>query len=586
MQRHSRTPTLTLAAAAVLTIFALFSLPSLAWAQCQPEWLPGEALSAINGIAEAATTWDPDGPGPLPPLLIIGGAFTAAGDTLARNIVAWDGVAFHPLGPGLGAVGNSVRALTVFNGDLIAAGSGVGTGGIARWDGASWQPLGTGMTGSSFYIDALAVYQGQLVAGGAFTGAGGNPAANIARWDGASWQPLGAGADASIRAFTIYNGMLIATGDFVNAGGTPAARIAQWDGTSWLPLGAGLGGAAPTGYALTTINNLLIVGGHFTTAGGVTANNVATWDGTTWHALGGGFPLSGATVFSLRVSQGTLVAGGFLTPGSSPPAPSVTFWNGAEWAALGTGPVNTVFAFTSYNNKLIAVGSPTPNVVGTLLGKVWAWDATTWQTFGTIPPTPEFIPYSYTEFNGQIVAAGVSTTNGQVNSLVAARVGNTWSPFTSPIRGAIAAMAVYHGDLYAVGNLILGSVNGLARWDGTAWQPVGGFNGGTLNALAVYNDELVAGGSFVFSQFGPDGFTSFSNIGRWNDSTWAGITGSINGRVLSLNVYNNRLIVGGSFTTAGNTTVNGIAAWDGAAWQALGTGAAGSSGSVSALTTY
>jgi hypothetical protein len=64
------------------------------------------------------TTWDPDGNGPHKELLIVGG-FSVAGDMVANNIAAWDGNSWQPLGSG---INGSVRALTVYNGELIAGG--------------------------------------------------------------------------------------------------------------------------------------------------------------------------------------------------------------------------------------------------------------------------------------------------------------------------------------------------------------------------------------------------------------------------------------------------------------------------------
>jgi len=44
------------------------------------------------------------------------------------------------------------------------------------------------------------------------------------------------------------------------------------------------------------------------------------------------------------------------------------------------------------------------------------------------------------------------------------------------------------------------------------------------------------------------------------------------GSVEALTVYNNTLIAGGTFTTAGDVEANYIAAWDGFTWSALGSG--------------
>ena len=122
--------------------------PTVPAQQC--DWLPGEGVSGLDGFVLAMTTWDPDGPGGQPELLVVGGCFTVAENVFADNIAAWDGT--------------------------------------------TWQPLGSGMGADYYpYVYALTVYNGELIAGGWFTTAGGNPASYIARWDGSAWQPLAAG---------------------------------------------------------------------------------------------------------------------------------------------------------------------------------------------------------------------------------------------------------------------------------------------------------------------------------------------------------------------------------------------------------
>ena len=199
-------------------------------ADCPPEWLPGEGVPGLDGPVYATTTWDPDGPGGQPELLVVGGAFTVAGDVIANNIAAWDGTTWQPLGSGTNDV---VLTLTVYNGDLVAGGWFTTAGGnpasrIARWNGTTWQPLGSGMTD---WVWALTVYNGELIAGGWFTTAGGNPASYIARWNGATWQPLGSGMNNYVLALTVYPPQaaeLIAGGYFTTAGGQVSAYWARW----------------------------------------------------------------------------------------------------------------------------------------------------------------------------------------------------------------------------------------------------------------------------------------------------------------------------------------------------------------------
>ena len=170
------------AAAAAVTLYG----PVAARGECEPRWLPGEGIPGVNGDVRTVTTWDPDGGGPAAELLVVGGSFSVAGDVPANNIAAWDGSRWQTLGTGTGYFG--VRALTVYNGELIAGGEFTTAGGvacsrIARWNGSQWQPLGTGMSGpSNPFVRTLTVYNGALIAGGSFTTAGGQVSAYWARW--------------------------------------------------------------------------------------------------------------------------------------------------------------------------------------------------------------------------------------------------------------------------------------------------------------------------------------------------------------------------------------------------------------------
>src|SRR4030095_8157977 len=116
------------------------------------------------------TMWDPDGAGPMPPTLVVGGEFTIAGTALANRIAACDPVtgAWSALGSGMN--GSFVYALaTLPNGDLVAGGhlttaGGVSANYIARWNGTSWSALGSGTNGNVYALTTLP--NGDLVAGG------------------------------------------------------------------------------------------------------------------------------------------------------------------------------------------------------------------------------------------------------------------------------------------------------------------------------------------------------------------------------------------------------------------------------------
>jgi len=284
---------------------------------------------------------------------------------------------WHALGTGMILIQTfpgAVFALTVYEGQLVAAGSftqagGVSANRIARWDGNAWYPLGSGLNG---VVRALTVYNGDLIAGGGFTQAGGTSANRIARWDGDAWHALGDGIsgpdlNSEVNALQAYKGHLIAGGYFTVAGGTSVNAIAQWDGGAWSPLGSGVkwGGGSGTVAALTLHNNELVATGLFQTAGSVSASNVARWNGGSWSRFGGGQP---DWVNAAAVHNGQLVVGGQSFSGA------VAVWTGSVWQPILGGDA-TVFSLLSYGGELYAGGG-----TGFLDERFWIarWDGEAW----------------------------------------------------------------------------------------------------------------------------------------------------------------------------------------------------------------
>src|SRR5207302_4298044 len=110
-----------------------------------------------------------------------------------------------------------------------------------------------------------------------------------------------------------------------------------------------------------------------------------------------------------------------------------------------------------------------------------------------------------------------------------------------------------------------------------------GFNG-TVNALIAWDPDgsgplaarLLAGGNFTTASG-----ISISHLAWWDGVQWQPFEGgAINGNVTSLMVWPDpanaaqpRLIIGGSFTTAGGTAANNVAVWRPSGWiTAMGAG--------------
>jgi hypothetical protein len=190
---------------------------------CTPGWRPPLAAfqTNFNGAVQALTTWDPDGPGPAAPNLVAGGQFTSAGGVSAPYLARWDGTTWHALG---GGVDNNVYALASWDpdgagpnppvlavGGWIASAGGVSVSRVAIWDGQGWQSLGNGVDGSVVHTligydpDGDGPAPEDLIVGGSFETAGGVIVNNIARWDGQRWHAMGTGLTGAASMFIDAN---------------------------------------------------------------------------------------------------------------------------------------------------------------------------------------------------------------------------------------------------------------------------------------------------------------------------------------------------------------------------------------------
>jgi len=110
--------------------------------------------------------------------------------------------------------------------------------------------------------------------------------------------------------------------------------------------------------------------------------------------------------------------------------------------------------------------------------------------------------------------------------------------------------------LYAAGGFITaGGVPAryIAAWDGTAWSALGAgmpgvtFPDYTEYVLAVSGTTLYVGGSFTTA-----GGVSANNIAAWNGGAWSALGSGIDGAVWALAADGSgHLFVGGSFSLAG-----------------------------------
>ena len=448
---------------------------------------------------------------------------------------------------------------------------------------ANWVSLG-GINGANSVVSAVVVdNSGNLYIGGAFTVVGDVVAKCIAKWNGTNWSALGSGISGgfspSVRALAVSGGDLYAGGSFTTAGGISANRIAKWNGNTWSALGSGIGGLGSGSFssvnALTVSGSDLYAGGSFTTAGGGAANNIAKWNGNAWSALGAGIGGSGlvlpSSVYALAASESDLYAGGSFTTASGVTANYIAKWNGSSWSALGAGFNQPVYALAVSGSDLYAGGSfgsfNTPRYIA-------KWNGSAWSALGS---GMNGYVRALAVSGGDLYAGGEFTTaGGNAASCVAKWNGSAWSALGSGMNGYVSALAVSGSDVHTGGSFTTSDgsgANNFAKWNGSAWSALGsGMGGGSfptpyVYALAAAGNDLYAGGEFTTA-----GGSTVNYIAKWNGSAWSALGSGMNGYVKALAVSGSNLYAGGEFTTAGGSAANYIAKWNGSTWSTLGLG--------------
>ncbi|MFO1076788.1 MAG: hypothetical protein U1E73_03580 [Planctomycetota bacterium] len=580
----------TLGGACVLLV-AAWTFSCVATGQCNATLQSGGPIAALRGNVLTSVLWDPDGAGPLPQWLVVGGAHLTGGDQASPvGLLAYDGSQWLGLGFD---VDQSVIALTVFNGDLIAAGNfslPVGGGvaaSIARRSGSTWQALGSGMNGS---VEALAVFGGNLIAGGRFLTAGGVQTPRIAKWNGTAWSALAqspftstAGPVLSLCSF----GSLYVGGQFQTAVGN---NLLRWNGTTWSAAGSPSGGAGTTTIlAMTSFSgstqgsSFLIAGGTFSTIGGVTTENIAKAGSgvSTWSAMGPGLPQMFVRALHTRVPF--LGSPEVLATCSTISSPvRVMLWNGTTWNALGTlGPaaVASATAPAFYGGYVVGLDNPG---AGLRAPSMFRYTSDWEPLLGNGIPTPVLCLAA--DGADAIVGGAFATIDGVAVHGIARRSGTTWSALGTGVAGGTATVHAVvraaNGDLFAGGSFTSaggGAASNVARWNGSAWAPLGtGTNGTVLSLLIAANGDLIAGGDFTIA-----GGVACNRIARWNGTAWSQLASGMDGPVHCLaSMAGGQIVAGGAFVLAGGITCNRIALWNGITWASM---AGGMDGEVNAL---
>lgn len=568
-----------------LTLVATLTTTALT-AQCPRDWEHDDVGFGVVGIVHALAEWDPDGAGPAPTQVAVGGAFIQAGAMRARNLALWDPQAQQFLTLSVGTDG-AIHAIAVdANNHLVIAGNfskvdATAAQSIARWDGTAWHPYGAGIAGTVLALTLDA--SGELIAGGSFSSAGAVSTDNVARWDAGTgaWTALGAGLQqpaspsaAEVRTFAVMpNGDLIAGGVFEQSGSNTMNHMARWTGGNWVAHDTGLLFwdetidlvAMPNGDLLATgdggfVRVVILSNGQWTAATldpgtpdsiVLTANNriIASWSLSFRELVNGSWQSIGTIPYGYGSIDCMLPIPGaqpddLILGGTTPSNGLMTFANGAlilepsfvagRMFCLDAGSEGQLYA----GGAFIAVeGLPAQNIAELRDGS--------WQALGNglAGSVVDIVAMSKTS------VFALSRPTGSQPYLVSHWDGATWQAVAGGPSNPANIIKTMDGNLLVGGDT-------LALFDGATWQTIPGATD-IFHIYQLSNGDIAAGG---FS----DSIQNQARAGIWDGQNWTQTPG-VNQVFDLCETGQGQLLLSGTFQNGSR-----LASWDGNTWQPIG----------------
>jgi hypothetical protein len=523
-----------------------------------------------DGAVSAAI---PDGSGGW----FIGGTFTTV-NRVARNRLARinaDG-SLHSWNPG---ANGEVKALLKVNNTIYAGGLFTQIGGEARnkiaaidittGRPASWNPGIT--TGTS--VNSLAYYNGDIYIGGLFTHVQTKARNNIASVSVASaeataWSP---NANSVVNSIAFINSTLYAGGNFGTIGGQTRDKIAAIDqigsATIWNPSANG---------AVTKIicdNDLIYAIGDFTTIGGSSRNKLAALN-TVNNTATGWNPSPNNAVSSISIDSEYVYAGGSFTtikgtarnyiaaidkvtgnPADFNPNPDAA----VSIVALSGNGIFTEGSYTS----ICSIGRNRLAAIDTMTGRVIDWN-----------PGANDIVHEIKLINNLLYIGGAFTIiGGEPRNRLAALDKNTGLPTNwNPGADAAVKCVTYYDEKIFVGGDFL-NIGGYARkgvaginidtGEIAAWNAFIEPNTPSIQYLYPKNERLMIGG--MFSTVRSQTKNNIAEVDKYGDPTSWNPNITVGSIVTSVNVIipgGSTVYVGGNYTKVGTATRYGVAEID------------------------
>ena len=307
-----------------------------------------------------------------------------------------------------------------------------------------------------------------------------------------------AGANGVVRQFLVFQGKLYAVGDFIEIGGVEAYGFASFDGNQWSGLGASLG--MDQVYQIIEYKNRLVISGSSREIAADGVIKFVSWDGNHWQTLS--FAEDGS---DMAVYQEAL----YLNFGNK-----LARWDGDNITFPNVPQVENITFLKSIDDRLYLRGYSGEQCVNST-ENVWVYnceangyllqfDGSSWSEFDN--PTNAaclnsgIINWDYhiwinnqPDFKWELIEGYQSKVYFHCGYLE----NGTFKDFSYPFEKIYTLQEIGDQDLYLSGrNQKTGDYTGIMKWDGRQWYTLGDGVDGSILTMQDYQGKLYVGGSF------------------------------------------------------------------------------------------
>jgi len=255
------------------------------------------------------------------------------------------------------------------------------------------------------------------------------------------------------------------------------------------------------------------------------------------------------------ITKEIYIGGSGLNIGGDPNADYLAKWNGSAWVAVVGGCNNLISSLKFDSAGNLYIGGEFTNWGDANGNRIVKWDGSSLSSLGT-GLNGNCFTIAIDSFDNVYVGGAFTLAGGVANTVKIAKWdGSVWTPLSTGLSDSVRKIVIdKNNNIYIVGAFTnAGDANGnyVVMWNGSAWVSLGtGANGLLLAAVLDESENLYVGGSATTL-----GGVTVGRWGRWNGQKWEALGTGFNGNVWNINKYDNKIIIGGFFTTAGSASI-------------------------------